>query len=666
MTSAPGSIQVTTPKRLSKMPANQAVNLNHLLNFTLPPRQTRPLTSLPRRSRRTGTAQGGWNKERFVNAQYRFVMNPTGDYTVHFADPDIFFQWQDILQVIIPRSSALASAAASGKLCTQEEGYTTCPICLSPPTAPRMTKCGHVFCFPCILHYLSTSDNKWARCPICFDSVNERQLKTVKWYDGPIDNIDRPLGEIPSPSSSSLDHAFETVPREGSSLRMRLIQRPQITTLALPRSSTWPSDLLPPHQAPFYFLPDVFSFSKFMLATPEHLISSLNSDLDEIADERRVLSAMQDALGVLFIDSAEQRVREQVAKAVALDTPVLRAQIDKAKRDQREIEERCAFHARRRKAEEMAHPSLSDAPPEFLVLRSGDVITSTPPPAVAASESSRPGPQARNQLRQRRNLNPPPPSTSTYYYYQASSGLPLFLHPLDIRILLSHFSDYSAFPDTITIRVESFAEGTVNDDLRKRCKYLAHLPEGADVVFIEADLEGVVGAEGLKNFEGPLRMRTSRRKEKGRKDDRAKTRAEDKEKASISWTAATAISSSVPFVIPDFITEDVSVVEGIDVVRSVESQSQSLQPSPAAIAPVTGAWGARSFASALHSSPPTQGRIGGQQQQHRAVRGQNFEDEWDMDVAWHELEQRSGGSGRKKRGNKLVVLGSGGGGARRR
>jgi hypothetical protein len=99
----------------------------------------------------------------FVNAQYRFVMNPEGDYTVHFADPDMyvsqahpllrlltssltpasFFQWQDILQIIIPRNSALASAAGSDGR-AQEEGHTTCPICLSPPTAPRMTKCGHV------------------------------------------------------------------------------------------------------------------------------------------------------------------------------------------------------------------------------------------------------------------------------------------------------------------------------------------------------------------------------------------------------------------------------------------------------------------------------------------------------------------------------------------
>jgi hypothetical protein len=403
-----------------------------------------------------------------------------------------------------------------------------------------------------------------------------------------------------------------------------------------------------------------------MLATPEYLVSCLNSDLDEIVAERRDISATQDALGLIFIEGAEERVREQIAKAVALDTPGLKAQIDRSKRDQREIEERAAFHARRRKAEEITHasPALSDAPAEFLALRSGGVITSTPSIGVTAPET-RPGPQGRNQLRQRRNLNPPPPSTSTYYYYQAASGLPLFLHPLDIKILLSHFSDYSAFPDTITIRVESFAEGTVNDDLRKRCKYLAYLPEGADVVFIEADLEGVVGAEGLKNFEGPLKMRTSRRKEKGRKDDRAKARAEDREKASNSWTAATANhsvpSSAAPLLIPDYVKEDTFVDE--DAVRSVESQ-----PSPAAVAPVTGSWGTRSFASALHSSPSTQGGISGQQQQqqHRAVRGQDFEDEWDVDVAWHELEQRSGASGRKKRGNKLVVLGSGGGGARRR
>jgi hypothetical protein len=63
MTSSPGYNQVT-PRRLSKVPATQAMNLNHLLNFSLPPRQTRPVSSIPRRSRKTGNVQGVWNKER--------------------------------------------------------------------------------------------------------------------------------------------------------------------------------------------------------------------------------------------------------------------------------------------------------------------------------------------------------------------------------------------------------------------------------------------------------------------------------------------------------------------------------------------------------------------------------------------------------------------------
>jgi len=34
----------------------------------------------------------------FVNAQYRFVMNPNGDYTVHFADPDMSVPCRDHLK----------------------------------------------------------------------------------------------------------------------------------------------------------------------------------------------------------------------------------------------------------------------------------------------------------------------------------------------------------------------------------------------------------------------------------------------------------------------------------------------------------------------------------------------------------------------------------------
>ena len=479
------------------------------------------------------------------------------------------------------------------------------------------------------------SDNKWARCPICFDSVNEKQLKSVKWDDGPMLYEYDDTGATVS-SVSNVDSDGGITLRAGSTMRMRLMQRPQITTLALPRSQSWPSDLLPPHQAPFHFLPDVFSFAKFMLATPACLISDLSRDLDELATERRVLSDINDDLGISFVDGAEQKVRHQLAKVAALDSPHLQEKIDRVSRDLRELEEGFAFDGSLHNTLETPQLLHSDVPEEFLALKSGAAILHNIPSKSGETLRSMSS-QTRNTPKQRRNVNPPPPSTSTYYYYQAASGLPIFLHPLDIKILLSHFHSYSSFPDTITVRIESFSESTVNDDLRKRCKYLGHIPEGADVVFIEADLGGVVGVEGLKNFEGALKMRTSRRKEKGRKDDRARARAEEREREK-GIAKSDEILPSAPSLVPNSPAED--------------NAPLSLPPQ------MSGAWGARSFASALHSTPVNHSRQSTPQPQREI-------DEWDVDEAWHELERNAGG--RKKRGNRrLVVLGSGAAGGRRR
>ena len=68
------------------------------------------------------------------------------DYTAHFADPDIFFEWPDVLQVIIPTASALSSTIAASSLDHSHDesdlqpSIPTCPICLSVPTAARMVR----------------------------------------------------------------------------------------------------------------------------------------------------------------------------------------------------------------------------------------------------------------------------------------------------------------------------------------------------------------------------------------------------------------------------------------------------------------------------------------------------------------------------------------------
>lgn len=160
-------------------------------------------------------------------------------------------------------------------------------------------------------------------------------------------------------------------------------------------------------------------------------------------------------------------------------------------------------------------------------------------------------------------------------------------------------------------------------------------------------------------------MRTGKRKDKERKEEKARIKAlaEEREKerleaSSSGWTrwenAVTADEHSAK--------EDFTALEGANLLSP--SSPPAAPTSPGADPAVSGAWGMRSFASALHSSAL-----------HSSARATaamsrtpkpSEEDDWDLDIAWHELEQRNGGPGRRKRANKLVVLGSGGGGARRR
>jgi len=471
---------------------------------------------------------------------------------------------------------------------------------------------------------------------VCFDSVNEKHLKAVKWLDEP--SFVGEAGEAVAGSSSSAAAHESDAFSPGSTLRMRLMQRPQITTLALPRSVTWPSDLLPPHQAPFHFLPDVFEFAKFMLATPDQLMADLSHDLEEIESERRLLLSLKDELGLYFLDDAEEKVRHQLAKAAALENIFLRETIEKAMMTQRKQEQDKSRRTAPQRRENNTSEGQEEVPAAFLSSQTSNTV----PPQSGQQNS--PQTAGRNP-RQRRNVNPPPPSTQSYYYYQAASGLPIFLHPLDIRILLSHFKSYPAFPDEITVRVEAHAEGTVNDDLRKRWKYLAHFPEGADVVFIEADLEAVVGVEGLANFEGALKQRRSRRREKGKKDDKAKVKAEERDKERLAQTLG-----------HDTLDSQVRLEPPVSLADFPSGPEESPTPAPPANVPTpSGAWGNRSFASTLHP-PATNHPQQRQQQPPHTVE----QDDYDFDAAWHELEQSSNRGGRR-RNQKMVVLGGGGG-----
>ena len=45
---------------------------------------------------------------------------------------------------------------------------------------PRITKCGHIFCWPCVIQYLEfEKDRNWKKCPLCADPIYRLDLKPV-------------------------------------------------------------------------------------------------------------------------------------------------------------------------------------------------------------------------------------------------------------------------------------------------------------------------------------------------------------------------------------------------------------------------------------------------------------------------------------------------------
>jgi hypothetical protein len=60
----------------------------------------------------------------------------------------------------------------------------TCPICMEASdqmVAPRITKCGHIYCWPCLnqLFTLYQSDHDWKKCPLCNASIYKKDIRKV-------------------------------------------------------------------------------------------------------------------------------------------------------------------------------------------------------------------------------------------------------------------------------------------------------------------------------------------------------------------------------------------------------------------------------------------------------------------------------------------------------
>lgn len=103
---------------------------------------------------------------------------------------------------------------------------TLCPICMEPAgsmVAPRISKCGHLFCYACLLQYLDfEKERAWKKCPLCKDPIYKHEIRKATLVldsrENLIDTSDPlALERIPS-DLSQVEFQFRLVTRNKSNI----------------------------------------------------------------------------------------------------------------------------------------------------------------------------------------------------------------------------------------------------------------------------------------------------------------------------------------------------------------------------------------------------------------------------------------------------------------
>jgi len=360
--------------------------------------------------------------------------------------------------------------------------------------------------------------------------------------------------------------------------------------------------------------------------------------------------------------------RTEAESRLAWDEAVGRKQREEERRLERELKAK-EREERKDKAQE---DDGTEVPIEFLATTSGHQYAG-PTVHVPANKVVAPNPMPPKRNKKRANLGPVVPATppaQSYYFYQSSLGANVFLNPLDSRILLAQFESYSACPSSITFPTTGYDSATVTEDLRKRVKYLSHLPVGTEVVFVEADLSGIVSKEVLAQFEQPLKARRDKRRKRVRREDRDKRRAEQAERAKHptepSYIVPSALVTGGPMdpdqelamaLAQSRLDAGMPISAEVGAAFPLPSAAGMLGTSPTSTTARSPPSGGGSFAWAVHSRATSSNPI---RQREQPIEG--------VEEAWSALGTLDGeeeeAPGRKKKGGKKgkkLVLGGGGG-----
>lgn len=423
-------------------------NLNHLLNFSYESmRDSNENYEYERAYKQFWSNKISKNsyfsKEQFLQANCRFVVQNTGDYSVHMVDPDLMVDWNKIEEIHI------------------DSNDQTCPICLYPPQAGKMTKCGHIYCWPCILHYLSLSDKTWRKCPICYESIYKNDLKSVQQNVYVSDNK---IGEIIE---------FE----------LMFKSKKKLNTIILPSN-----------------LYDQFKFDE--KAHSRYSFDFFNAE--EYTGARQFLK---------ILSKSSKEIQQNIVERE-------KSQLNKLRENEKDQPEVCFvdqalnFLIERENLLKENTPKKSSrksSPVKILNENLDKLSINTENEKSGEKNEVSPKSVKKTVLRQS-DLNE---DEDFVYFYQSNDGRSIYLNALNARMMMYQYDSFINSPKKLIGKIVSSDSHFMSEENRKRFRYLSHLPLHSEFKIVEIVLrEPFVNKDTLLVFEDEIMEKKRLRKQK--------------------------------------------------------------------------------------------------------------------------------------------------------
>eukprot|EP00047_Mylnosiga_fluctuans_P013010 m.28832 g.28832 ORF g.28832 m.28832 type:complete len:716 (-) comp4601_c0_seq2:66-2213(-) len=575
----------------------KGANLSHLINFQYTPRERPSPSRAPVARRDPGARAPRFHREEYTKAVCQFLVHEGGDHSVSVVDADAHLEWDDV-ELVLFRSQA----------------EPCCPVCLGPPVAPQTTRCGHVYCWPCVLHHLAQSGGP-ARCPICDDTVvaadlrsasmrvvtpvlrgqHVRFLKMERRRDSTI--------AVPSDMIGRLPEGVAALTAEGVDpqyLKLREISWAAVIDTIVARERT---DLLHGDVE----TDDVFAEQAWQLLHERERRAAARCGRPEpepttFAEERQRLVTPLAVSGPTWPARAgPAKSAEKLAPPVVVppSVPSVPPGLGLTAPDLPEIR----VHQGSAAAEVIENP-FSDC--GLAPMPSSEFSPSPPVPSGATPLSgSAAGPGSANVL-----------------FYQSADSQLVYLDALCVRGLCAQYGDLAFCPPALDVVIVDAESHVMTHRLREQYRFLSHLPLGVEFTLCEVALPPLLAPAALATVQPEIRKRAAARR---RRAEMEKRREEEIAKSQ-DWRAmAAAVGAVLPQELPpdfgDFVLDPAGAAEQPALIHAISFSkivSTGVMADPTANPPLPGrteapstrkgAWGATPVpvpqASAIDSRRP--------------------------------------------------------------